>query len=256
MLLHEEFAALIRTLESERVGYAVAGALAVAVWGAPRATTDIDLLICRKDVARALLVARGLGFDIVADPMTFQDGTEMCRATKFEGGDQLTLDLLLTDEDAPHWTSRERHPFGDGVVTVVSRDSLIQMKDPVPAAGGGRARRASARGLSSAQGASSQRTEASNRAQPSRLSEGKVSASANQPTRRAGTGPKAPRAPLSMPKMATSPSSPGREAMTMAAGTGSVVPNALGKRTTATVPRRPSASGWSGSGSAGRSDCR
>ena len=128
MLLDEEFAALIRTLESERVEYAVAGALAVAIWGAPRATTDIDLLICRKDVARALLVARGLGFDIVADPMTFQDGTEMCRATKFEGGDQLTLDLLLTDEAAPHWTTRERHPFGDGVVTVVSRDSLIQMK--------------------------------------------------------------------------------------------------------------------------------
>jgi hypothetical protein len=128
MELDQEFAALIRTLEEERLDYAVAGGLAVAIWGAPRATTDIDLLVCRKDLAQILLVARRLGFDVIANPMKFQDGSELCRATKFDGGDQLTLDLLLTDEQSPYWQTRERHPLGGGMVTVVSRDSLIQMK--------------------------------------------------------------------------------------------------------------------------------
>ena len=126
--LDVEFTALIAALEKEHLDYAVAGGLAVAIWGAPRATTDIDLLVCRKDVARVLLVARGRGFDILANPMKFQDGSELCRATKFEAGEQLTLDLLLTDEQSAFWETRERHPFGDGMVTVVSRDSLIQMK--------------------------------------------------------------------------------------------------------------------------------
>ena len=43
--LYQEFAALIRALEAGRVDYAVAGGLAVAIWGVPRATQDIDLLV-------------------------------------------------------------------------------------------------------------------------------------------------------------------------------------------------------------------
>jgi hypothetical protein len=128
MVLHEEFAALIGALEAEHLEYAVAGGLAVAIWGAPRATTDIDLLVCRKDVGRVLLVAKRLGFDIIADPMKFSDGGELCRATKFDAGEQLTLDLLLTDPEHPWWRTRERHPFGAGMVTVVSRDTLLAMK--------------------------------------------------------------------------------------------------------------------------------
>jgi hypothetical protein len=126
--LHVEFTALIETLEAEHLEYAVAGGLALAIWGAPRATTDIDLLIRRGDLARALLIAKRLGFDIIANPMKFSDGTEMCRATKFDGAEQVTLDLLLTDEGHAYWNTRERHPFGAGMLTVVSRDTLIQMK--------------------------------------------------------------------------------------------------------------------------------
>jgi hypothetical protein len=128
MELDQEFAALIREMDDAGVDYAVVGALAVAIWGVPRATTDIDLLVCRPNLARALLVARRLGFDIIANPMTFADGTEICRATKFADGAQLTLDLLLTDDTHPHWVSRQRHPFGSGTVSVISREALIEMK--------------------------------------------------------------------------------------------------------------------------------
>jgi hypothetical protein len=132
MQLHLEFAALIQALEDEKLEYAVAGGLALAIWGAPRATTDIDLLVRRADLGHALIIAKRLGFTIIANPMKFSDGTEMCRATKFEAGEQLTLDLLLTDEDSPDWQTRERHQLGAASVTVVSRDTLIQMKARAP----------------------------------------------------------------------------------------------------------------------------
>src|SRR5262249_27075794 len=108
MELHLEFASLIQALEDERLEYAVAGGLAGAIWGAPRATTDIDLLVCRKDLGRVLILAKRLGFDILANPMKFSDGSELCRATKFVDGEQMTLDLLLTEPDHPNWLTRER----------------------------------------------------------------------------------------------------------------------------------------------------
>lgn len=118
MQLQAEFTALIGALENDALEYAVVGGLAVAIWGAPRATTDIDLLICRRDLGRILVVARGLGFDIVADAMKFSDGTEICRATKFEGGQQ----------HHPDWAGRLRLPFAGRQLTVVSREILLQMK--------------------------------------------------------------------------------------------------------------------------------
>jgi hypothetical protein len=128
MQLDAEFGGLIAALEAESLEYAVAGGLAVAIWGAPRATTDIDLLIRRGDLARVLILSRRLGFDIIADPMKFSDGTELVRATKFEDGEQLTLDLLLIDEAHAYWQTRQRLPFGSGMLWVVSRETLIQMK--------------------------------------------------------------------------------------------------------------------------------
>jgi hypothetical protein len=128
MQLHEEFAALVQALEEQRLEYAVVGGLAVAIWGVPRATTDIDLLVSRRELRRVLALAKRLGFDVIANPMKFGDGTELCRTTKFQQGEQLTLDLLLVSEEEPDWQGRQRLPFGAGLVTVVSRATLIQMK--------------------------------------------------------------------------------------------------------------------------------
>jgi hypothetical protein len=60
--------------------------------------------------------------------MKFSDGTELVRATKFQDGEQLTLDLLLIDEAHAYWQTRQRLPFGSGMLSVVSRETLIQMK--------------------------------------------------------------------------------------------------------------------------------
>ena len=51
--LHDELRAVLSALDQARVDYALIGALAVAVWGAPRATKDIDLLVRREDLPHA-----------------------------------------------------------------------------------------------------------------------------------------------------------------------------------------------------------
>lgn len=129
MDLFEEFQALISALEADGLEYAVIGALAVAVWGAPRATTDIDLLVCDSSVGAIEHVAERCGFKLAAGPITFRDGTRLRRRTKVAHGHHLTLDLLLVDDRlASAWASRERLSSESGELWVVSRQALIEMK--------------------------------------------------------------------------------------------------------------------------------
>jgi hypothetical protein len=129
MVLAEEFDRLIDALEAAGADYALIGGLAVAVWGAPRATKDIDLLVPADRVEEVKRVAVSRGFTLEAGPMTFRDGTELRRISKVEGTGLLTLDLMLVDtvlESA--WRSRVRVPTLRGKLWVVSRDALIEMK--------------------------------------------------------------------------------------------------------------------------------
>ncbi|MDZ4696244.1 MAG: DUF6036 family nucleotidyltransferase [Deltaproteobacteria bacterium] len=130
MVLHEEFARVVDALDSSGVEYALVGGLAVAVWGAPRATKDIDLLIRRDDLAMAMAAVRPCGFTLEALPFEFRDGSELQRISKIDGqGDLLTLDFMLVNKNLEAtWKSRIRLPFGDGHVTVISREALIAMK--------------------------------------------------------------------------------------------------------------------------------
>jgi hypothetical protein len=127
--LFEEGAGLLGDLERQGIPYAVAGAVALAIHGVPRATTDIDLLVQPHDLDAVLAVARARRFGIEALLMKFSDGMEVRRVTKTEGAEMLTLDLLLVNQNLePVWSSRERVLTERGEVWVVSRDGLIQMK--------------------------------------------------------------------------------------------------------------------------------
>jgi CO/xanthine dehydrogenase FAD-binding subunit len=129
MVLADEFDRLIEALEAAGLEYALAGGLAVAVWGAPRATKDIDLLVPIERVDAVKGVARTCGFVLEAGPMRFRDGTELRRVSKVEGPDLLTLDLMLVNPDLePAWRSRQRVPTLRGQLWVVSREALIEMK--------------------------------------------------------------------------------------------------------------------------------
>ena len=127
--LFEETMALLTELERHGVPYAVVGALALAIHGVPRATTDIDLLVRPDDVEATLRVAETRGFGVRALPMRFSDGLEVRRSSKVEAPLLLTLDLLLVNENLESvWASRERIATERGSVWVVSRQGLIDMK--------------------------------------------------------------------------------------------------------------------------------
>jgi hypothetical protein len=127
--LFDELTALVAELESDSVEYALAGALALAVWGVPRATQDIDLLVPLAAVPAALTVARRRGFTVEALPIRFTDGMEMRRLSKIAGESMLVLDLLVADAGLePVLRDRRRLATERGPLWVVSRDGLIRMK--------------------------------------------------------------------------------------------------------------------------------
>jgi len=128
--LYDELVAVLEALDGARVEYALMGGLAVAVWGAPRATKDINLLVRREDVTRALAAVRSLGFTLGGLPFEFKDGTEVRRISKVDpSGDVMTLDFMVVDASLEAvWTSRTSLPLADRQVVVVTRDALISMK--------------------------------------------------------------------------------------------------------------------------------
>jgi hypothetical protein len=130
-----ELEALVDAFEREGVEYAVCGGLALALHGHPRATMDIDVLVTAAELARAIQVARGLGFDVPARKMAFglRTGTprEVQRVSKLEPATNqlLSLDLLVVGpvyEDV--WSGRIALMIGERKMVVVSRDGLVTMK--------------------------------------------------------------------------------------------------------------------------------
>jgi hypothetical protein len=128
--LFDELTAILDALEAGGVDHALIGALAVAVWGAPRATKDIDFLVRREDLPLAMAAVRTQGFTLEAFPLEFKDGTEVQRVNKVDAaGNLMTIDFMLVDKNLERaWASRARLPFGERQVSVVSREALIAMK--------------------------------------------------------------------------------------------------------------------------------
>lgn len=129
MNLFDELVALTAALDAAGVDYALIGGLAVAVWGVPRATKDIDLLVQEHDVEAAKTAAARLGFTLPGGPIKFRDGVSIERVTRVRDGAMLTVDLMIVGENlASAWESRTRLPIEGSTLSVVSRSALIAMK--------------------------------------------------------------------------------------------------------------------------------
>jgi hypothetical protein len=130
--LFDEFKKVVTLLAEHNIDYALCGGLALAVYGIPRATIDIDLLIMPEALGDVVQLARELGYKKEALPMRFTDrGIEIRRISKFdqESGDILMLDLLLvTPVILPVWESRREVAWEHGTLWVVSHDGLIALK--------------------------------------------------------------------------------------------------------------------------------
>ncbi len=128
MDLIQELEELLTLLEQERVPYALAGGLALAVHGIVRATADIDLLVPREAVEPLGRIARARGFRGPEWP-NFASGLERARFTKFAGEEALLLDLLLAEGILrPVFEQRLRLSLGELWFWVVSRQGLKTMK--------------------------------------------------------------------------------------------------------------------------------
>lgn len=127
--LLEELVAIVQHLEESGVRYALAGGLAVAVWGVARATEDVDLVVAPDDVDAACEALATLGFTVRALPMTFSDGTRLQRVTKLSAEQSLVCDLLLARGPLESvLDSRVELELQGQPLHVVSRDALIAMK--------------------------------------------------------------------------------------------------------------------------------
>ncbi len=128
--LFEALLEVVEVLDSAGIQHALAGGLAVAVHGAPRATADIDLLVRPERAEDAVRELKAAGFGFEALRQTFGDGTAMRRVSRVRDGETLTVDLLeASGELEAALTSREIRTIEDGrTLSVVSRAMLIAMK--------------------------------------------------------------------------------------------------------------------------------
>lgn len=130
----EELKRVLDILNESGIEYAVCGGLALAVYGLPRATKDIDVLIREEDLEAVTEAVREIGFTLTSGMIPFSFGkpeeTKLFRVTKIEDSEVLMLDLLLVTpilQDA--WDKREVKRVGDREVHVVSKEGLIGMKE-------------------------------------------------------------------------------------------------------------------------------
>jgi len=129
MNLFDELVLVVSALDRSGIEYALVGGLAVGVWGAPRATKDIDFLIRPDDLVRAKESLRQVGYTLEALPMQFSDGMQMQRVSKVGVGELMTVDFILVDSNLePAWQSRSRRDTDVISISVISRDALIAMK--------------------------------------------------------------------------------------------------------------------------------
>ena len=130
--LEHEFDRVRTALSAASIDYALCGGLAVGVYGFPRSTVDIDLLIQPQDEERAYDTVTGLGFTLKARPMNFDGGaTQIRRISKVDptDGEVLILDLLLVTPAIQNvWDTRKRRQWNGRDLWVVSASGLIAMK--------------------------------------------------------------------------------------------------------------------------------
>jgi len=104
----------------------------MAVYDLPRATMDIDLLVLVEDLEKAKRLAKECGYTINTGMFPISAaGSEIYRMAKVAGKDEdpFVLDLLLAKGALRDiWRDRRKMEWAGGILSVVSREGLIQMK--------------------------------------------------------------------------------------------------------------------------------
>jgi hypothetical protein len=129
--LIDELRSLTISLEDNDIEYAVCGGLALTIFGFPRATFDIDVLIREESLESVFAIVGRSGYDIKGLDISFKErAVEIRRVSKIDDdGEVLSLDLLLVTpavEDV--WENKMTVEWLGRPMSIVSRDGLIKMK--------------------------------------------------------------------------------------------------------------------------------
>src|SRR5881394_1781079 len=128
--LYNELRKIIDALDRNRIDYAVCGGIAMAVYGRPRATVDIDILIGEKSLDSVIQLAGQLGYTIRGVDLNF-DEIKIRRVSKLDpvSKELITLDMLIvTRQIQKIWKKRIKTNVEGGKLSVVSKDGLIALK--------------------------------------------------------------------------------------------------------------------------------
>jgi Uncharacterised nucleotidyltransferase len=129
--LHAEFRGIVKALDAAGVAYALVGGLAVSIYAAPRATEDVDLLLAREDLPRAVERLASLGFRPAGAPMSVAAGRlDIQRVIKIDGSDLVPVDLIVPNDPAlaALLVGRENVAWEDGHLSIVSLAGLRALK--------------------------------------------------------------------------------------------------------------------------------
>jgi hypothetical protein len=130
--LLEELKSLLLAFDDAGVEYALCGGLAMAVYGVPRATMDIDVLVLTSDVARAVDAAKKQGFVLPAGLMEFSGGKIRIHRVSKPGGpneESIPLDMIEVRENLREiWDSRRKVAWDAGTLVVVGKGGLASLK--------------------------------------------------------------------------------------------------------------------------------
>jgi hypothetical protein len=131
--LEDELLAIITAFDRAGVDYALCGGLAVAIHGFVRATKDIDLLVSRQDVDRAVQALAPLGYTLDSGDLPFAVGTpeetRIRRVSRASDNDLFTVDLLQVYPVFEEvWETVEIFEWRNREINVVSARGLAKMK--------------------------------------------------------------------------------------------------------------------------------
>ena len=133
MSLYLEFDSIVKGFHREGVRYALAGGLAMGIYGRLRATEDIDFLVHPEDVEKAAGVLAASGFSVPNQPWMFSNTQLMLRRFMKPMGDSEDfhlVDLLVPQSTDMHGVldRAESREYGQGSIRVVTKPDLIAMK--------------------------------------------------------------------------------------------------------------------------------
>ncbi len=130
--LDTEFELLVKTLEQEKIEYAICSGMAMALHGLIRATVDIDLVLLNNSIQNAKNILYKIGYVIQTEPMNFSNGKIIIhRLTKFdnESEDFLVLNILeVTESLKKVWSDKIKLNWNEVDLFVIDKKGLIEMK--------------------------------------------------------------------------------------------------------------------------------